>query len=93
METMAVLSRDCLTPAAYEITLQGKVARDDVSARMLDIIFGNSSFDFITVFDFGGSSLLLRESALGIRKNFASSYAKIQNKVENEINKIMENSK
>lgn len=93
METMAVLSKDNIMPAAYEITLQGKVARDDVSAQMLDIIFGNSSFDFITVFDFGGSSALLRESALGLRENFASSYEKIRSKVEGEINKIMEYSK
>ncbi len=93
METMAVLSREIIMPAAYEITLQGKVARDDVSVKMLDIIFENSSFDFITVFDFGGSSALLRESVLGIRENFMSSYASIRSSVEAEINRVMENSK
>ena len=66
METMAAMADEIIVPAVYEVTLNGKVSRDDVSSKMLDIIFDNPSYDFITAFDFGGSGTELRNSA-GLR--------------------------
>ena len=90
METMAAMADEIIVPAVYEVTLNGKVSRDDVSSKMLDIIFDNPSYDFITAFDFGGSGTELRKAVLGWTENWSSTWAKMQNKVENEINSISE---
>ncbi|MBQ2512862.1 MAG: extracellular solute-binding protein [Clostridia bacterium] len=80
LETMAVYSYEKIVPAVYEITLRGKVSRDAESYRTLDIIYENLSFDFVSVFNPGGASDLLRNSMIGDKENYASSY--------NSINKI-----
>ena len=74
-ETMAYYSELYLTPATYEVTLKGKVARDDNSSLMLDIIYENAYFDMVTVFNFNDTATLLRDAALGEVENFASRYA------------------
>ena len=90
METMAAISEEILVPAVYEVTLNGKVSRDDTSSIMLDLIFESPSYDFITAFDFGGSGSELRKAVLGWSDNWASTWAGMKNTVENEINSIVE---
>ena len=92
METMAAISKEVLVPAVYEVTLNGKVSRDDVSSMMLDLIFENPSYDFITVFDFGGSGTSLRKAVLGWTENWSSTWAGMKNSVEDAINSIVEKS-
>ena len=89
LETMAYYSQKMVTPAVYEITLQGKVSRDDNSAKILDIIFGSAAFDFVTAFDFGGSSILLRDAVTGDQQNFVSGYARIKKPAQAELSKVM----
>ena len=45
MEAMGYESMRIVTPAYYEIMLRGKVARDDESHDMLDIIRDSFQFD------------------------------------------------
>lgn len=49
MEAMGYESMRIVTPAYYEIMLRGKVARDDESRDMLDIIRDSFQFDFAIV--------------------------------------------
>ena len=44
-EYMAAVSKDIVTPAYYEVTIQGKILRDEESLEMLDIILGGRVFD------------------------------------------------
>lgn len=90
METMAYYSDVYLTPAVYEVTLKGKVARDDDSSIMLDIIYGNTYFDMVTAFNFNNIAVLLREAVLGEKENFASKYASAKAKAQAELDKILE---
>lgn len=90
METMAYLSYKIMQPAVYETTLQGKVARDDISVQMLDMIFESATFDFVTVFNFAGISTTLRIAVTGDNKNFMSAYAAVKDKAQLELEKIME---
>jgi len=46
LETMACESAKTVIPAYYDISLQTKIARDDDSSEMLDIIFNNRVFDW-----------------------------------------------
>jgi hypothetical protein len=45
-EYLGAVSREIVLPAYFDILLTGKLARDDESAEMLDIIYGNSIYDF-----------------------------------------------
>lgn len=90
METMARTSYEILVPAIYEKTLHGKVARDDESSLMLDIIFENASFDFNTVFNFADTSTLLRYAVTGDEENFVSQYTKKQKAAQKALDKVVE---
>ena len=89
METMAYYSAEYLTPAYYEVTLKGKVARDDDSSIMLDLIYENTYFDMVTAFNFAGTGNLLRDAVLGETENFASSYASVKEKAQTELDNIL----
>ena len=90
METMARTSYEILVPAIYEKTLHGKVARDDESSLMLDIIFENASFDFNTVFNFSDTATLLRYAVTGDEENFVSKYTKKQSAAQKSLDKVVE---
>ncbi|MBQ7982030.1 MAG: hypothetical protein IJ302_00550 [Clostridia bacterium] len=90
METMARASYDIIVPAIYERTLNGKVARDDESSLMLDIIFENASFDFNTAFDFNGTAVLLRQSVTGDIENFVSKYTSKQKAAQKQLDQVVE---
>ncbi|MCR4682289.1 MAG: hypothetical protein K5647_03040 [Clostridiales bacterium] len=85
METMAVYSYDIIVPAVYEITLRGKISRDADNWKTLDIIFENLSFDFVSVFNPGGTSDILRNSMIGDQENYLTSYEKIKNLAKKEL--------
>ncbi len=90
METMAAYSKQIIEPAAYEKTLQGKVARDENSSKMLDIIFQNAYFDMVTALNFAETAILVRDCALGEQDNFVSAWTKKQKAAQKELDKIME---
>ncbi|MBE6611523.1 MAG: hypothetical protein E7632_03425 [Ruminococcaceae bacterium] len=89
MENLAYYSYEIMTPAVYEITLQGKVSRDDVSSRMLDIIYEELTFDFISTFNFVESERVLRSSVLGETENFVSKWASIEAQVQAELDAVI----
>ncbi len=89
LETMAYYSQEMVTPAVYEITLQGKVSRDENSAKILDIIYSSAAFDFVTAFNFANSGNVLREMVTGDQQNFVSGYARIKKPAQAELNKVM----
>ncbi|MCL2815353.1 MAG: hypothetical protein FWD23_12200 [Oscillospiraceae bacterium] len=89
LETMAVLSYDLVRPAMYDNMLQQKIARDEDSQKMLDIIYENTYFDLNTIHNFGGSSDLLQNCMGGINENFASSYEKIKARAEKALGDLI----
>ena len=53
IEALSAESMYTLTPAYYDITLQGKAVRDEESADMLDIIFESRIFDLGNMYQLG----------------------------------------
>ena len=49
-ELLSHYSAEIFTPAYYDLLLDSKVARDDESSEMLDIIFDNIVFDYGMVY-------------------------------------------
>ncbi len=89
LETMAYYSYEMVTPAVYEITLQGKVSRDDNSAKMLDIIYSSAAFDFVTAFNFADTGNILREMVTGDQQNFVSVYARVKKVAQTQLDKVI----
>lgn len=85
MEAMAYLSQTTVLPKINEVVLKEKIARDEDSKEMLDILFRNVIIDLNTIFDFGGSAKLLRSFAVGESENFVSSYASLKSVAEADI--------
>jgi len=54
LEVYGLESYNRVKPAYYDVLLSGKVARDDESLEMLDIIFGNRTYDIGAIGTFGG---------------------------------------
>lgn len=97
MEAMAFLGEELIRPAVYDITLQGKLTRDEQSSKMLELIYDDIYFDFNQCFDFGKSTQLLRSYIVGddgadlIRnRGFMSSYAILKKVAEHEMNELIE---
>lgn len=85
MEAMAFLGDEIIRPAVYDITLQGKLAQDEQSVRVLELVYSDIYFDLNHCFDFGKSTQLLRSYIVGddansliLNRGFASSYKVIE---------------
>ena len=90
MESLAFISYETVIPAVYEVTLQEKIARDQNSKAMLDLIYGDIRFDLNSIYDFGGSSSLVRTYAAGFTDNFASAYAALSEKANMALQDILD---
>jgi hypothetical protein len=90
METMAYLSYEMVRPAIYDTVIQNKIARDDESQQMLDIIYSNFYFDLNVIHNFGGSSILLRDSLSGFRTDFVSGYEAIKDLAEDDLKTLID---
>lgn len=90
MEAMAYLSQTTILPKINEVVLKEKIARDEDSKEMLDILFENVIIDLNTIFDFGGSAKLLRSFAVGESENFVSSYASKKSVAEADMQAMFE---
>lgn len=97
MEAMAFLGEEMVRPAICDITLQGKLAQDEQSAKVLELIYSDIYFDFNHCFDFGQSTQLLRSYIVGNdghklinNRGFMSSYTIIERIAGIEMNELFE---
>ncbi len=77
-----------LLPALYDTVLTGKCARDADSVEMLDMIFGNTVYDIGMIYDFGGIRSELRNIFKKLDGSFASTFASLESKVNENIAKL-----
>jgi len=79
LEQMAILSEYTLTPAYYDITLEGKALRDEESAAMIDIILDSRNFDLGMSYDWGTIQSMFQKVFYNQKStDFASAYAAIE---------------
>ena len=96
LELLAWDSANGVIPAYYDLTLAGKLARDDDCRKMLDLIFDTLVYDVgLNYFGFanGFNSMLYTIHQLVINKNsadFASFYAKNEKSALKTIDKFYE---
>ena len=80
LEAMGFYSVDTLTVAYYDKALKLRYARDDESGDMLDIIFNTRVYDMAYISNWGGIGTLIESMYSSKNNNFASEYAKIEEK-------------
>lgn len=74
IEALAREAYQTVAPEVYSVTISKKVSRDEDSTRILDMVYEKPFFDFNAIYDFGGTSILLRDAVCGKGENWISSY-------------------
>lgn len=77
IEDIAYESRRIVRPAYYDVTIEGKFARDIESVEMIDIILDNRVYDLGMIYDWGGIGSLLSVMTLEKQNTFTSRYASV----------------
>ena len=90
LEYMAYESKYILQPAYYEVVLNNKIARDEESGKMLDIIFANRAYDVGDVFDFNGLGSDVLNMTMTFDRNIVSKYEKKESGALKAIDKLVE---
>lgn len=93
LEYMAYLSKDTITDAYYNVNLQGKVARDDDSSEMLDIIFDSMKTDVGFAFQLGSVQNVLKGIINSDTDNTASTLASSKESIVTAIKDFEESAK
>ncbi len=89
LEVLAYLSYGGVRDAYFEITMKEKVARDEASAKILDMVFDNCYIDLNGIYNFANSATTLFDAVMN-EKEFVSSYAAVKDKIDAEIEKKFE---
>ena len=74
-EAMGFLGEEIVRPGVYNVTLHGKLAQDEQSSEMLELIYRDIVFDLCACYEFKNISKRSREYVTGKIDNFASVYA------------------
>lgn len=96
IELLAYFSEETVIPAYYDVTLDGKIARDEDTIAMLDIIFDTIAYEIggnYFGFSSGFNDLFYTMGSLVIQKksaDFASWYAKNEKAANTTIDKFYE---
>lgn len=90
IELMSAESRKVLLPEYYEINLKGKVARDQESAEMLDLIFANRIYDLGQIYDPGNFSNTLIYMTMTKDRDVASKWASNQKMIDKTLDRMLE---
>ena len=89
-DALAAESFYTLIPAYYDVQLKTKLARDDESSEMLDIIFAGRKFDLGLLYDWAGVTSKFEEAMQKNSADIVSSLEKIQEKIVSQIEKTVE---
>jgi len=89
MEAMAYAGYETLRRPVYDITLKTKGARDEESERVIDIIIETAYLDINSVYNFGGSCDILRDTVMD-KKPFVSSYEQAEPRIQRDIDSFIE---
>jgi hypothetical protein len=89
LEALAAESLYTVQPAYYDITLQSKIARDDESEQILDIIYNNLCYDIGEILRLGGMDQYVHMVDAN-NSDTASYFEKREDKAWQDIDKIMD---
>ena len=89
MEAMGYAGYEMLRRPVYDITIKAKGTRDEESERMIDIIIETAYLDINSIYNFGGSCDILRDTVMD-KKPFVSAYEKKEAAIQKDIGKFID---
>ena len=89
LEALAVKSKYTLQPAYYDITLNGKIVRDEESSEMLDLIFKNRVYDLGLIYNYGDIMSQLYRMLINDNRNFSSMLANAERIAIKDIDRVV----
>ena len=90
IDALARKGMERITPAYYDVSLNGKFVRDEDSSEMMDLVFSTLVYDICFYYDFGGIGKILDTMVSSKKTDFVSSYEKIEAKAIKEIEKYVD---
>lgn len=90
VEALAFYGRTILLPAYYDKTLKGKIARDNESEAMLDIIYDTVTFDLGYLYNFEGMRDFFSNCVRKKSNTLASSYAAKEEAINTRIEELID---
>ncbi|MCL2771883.1 MAG: extracellular solute-binding protein [Oscillospiraceae bacterium] len=88
-EALCAESMYTTMPAYYDITLKTKMARDEESSEMLDIIFKNRIWDIGEISNYGDFGWQLISLSMKDNPDVTSLFDKLQGKMQSDIDKAV----
>ena len=82
LEAMAYHSQRLVMPAFYDVTVTHKLARDECSVEMLDIILSNRVFDLGNLYNWGSIRGIFSDIHASGQNNFASRFERQERMIE-----------
>lgn len=89
MESLAYLSYSDVGDLMFNVTLKEKVARDENSKLMLDIIYEDIIYDWTGTYSIGGVNTLVRDVCIGKKENISSEWASIKESASAKLKEIL----
>ena len=90
LEAMAAESVSTVKPAFYDFCLTGKYLRDDESAEMLDIIFGNKKLDWGYILNMASMNAQIKTLEDSKNNDPVSAFTSLESKMNTLIGQYME---
>ena len=91
LEALSAESVSTVTPAFYDVVLDGKAVRDEESKEMLDIIFANKVFDIGFLGNVANFKTMMQNLEKQDSTNVTSQFASVLSSAEAALEKICEN--
>lgn len=89
LEVMGASSKNMLTPAYYEITLKGKVTRDEESTDTLDIVLNTIRYDIGYLSNWGLSGIT-NDLAHNYDLDLASRFSRLEESITTRMQKMID---
>lgn len=89
LDSLGFYSKQMVTPEFIDTTVRKKTLRDEDSAEMLGIILDNIVYDIAFVYDWGELRSMVNMMGYMNGKNFASRWAKAEEKIKTEMNETL----
>ena len=89
-DALAAESFYTVIPAYYELQLKTKMARDEESGEMLDIIFAGRIFDLGLLYDWGGFSSLFSQAMQSNATDIVSRVERIEERIRTQIERTVD---
>jgi ABC-type glycerol-3-phosphate transport system substrate-binding protein len=90
LEALTAESTYTLMPAYYELSLKTKLARDEESSEMIDLIRSSRTYDLATVYDFGGIYGAVSNAIINNNIGYQSAIERIETRMDTGIDRIID---